>query len=244
MLTPTRELAMQLYQQFLALSEGAKMGIKVSLVLGGMDMMKQASELARGRPHVIVATPGRLMDLLQSGGTQEWGLDRCKYLVLDEADRLLTETFAEALGVIMDVLPPSSQRQTLLFSATLTPEIEAMAEKRLMDAKQGKGKEIKVEKIEFDAKTPPHLHKQAAPSTAVPPPPAHSTGNVSSAWAGRHRGGQVRPTLQHSPGNSPMTTASWTSITSAGYDVRWKTSINTTSHRSYILLFKTLDGAC
>ncbi|CAO1638747.1 unnamed protein product [Sympodiomycopsis kandeliae] len=159
-LTPTRELAMQLYEQFLAISQGAKMGIKISLILGGMDMMKQANELSRGRPHILVATPGRLMDLLRSGGNSEWGLDRCKYLVLDEADRLLTDTFAEALGEIMDVLPPSSRRQTLLFSATLTPEIEAMAAKRLEEANAGTGKEIKVEKIEFDAKTPKNLRQR------------------------------------------------------------------------------------
>lgn len=136
------------------------MGIKISLILGGMDMMKQANELSRGRPHILVATPGRLMDLLRSGGNSEWGLDRCKYLVLDEADRLLTDTFAEALGSIMDVLPPSSRRQTLLFSATLTPEIEAMAERRLAEANAGTGKDIKVEKIEFDAKTPPNLRQR------------------------------------------------------------------------------------
>lgn len=159
-LTPTRELAQQLYEQFLAISQGAKMGIKISLILGGVDQMKQANDLARGRPHVIVATPGRLMDLLQSGGNSEWGLDRCKFLVLDEADRLLTETFAEALGAIMEVLPPSSRRQTLLFSATLTPQIEAMAEKRLAEANAGTGKSIKVEKIEFDAKTPPNLKQR------------------------------------------------------------------------------------
>lgn len=159
-LTPTRELALQLYEQFLALAQGARMGIKISLVLGGMDMMKQATELAHGRPHIVVATPGRLWDLLRSGGQQEWGLDRCKFLVLDEADRLLTPTFAEALGYIMGVLPSSEKRQTLLFSATLTKEIEVLAEKRLAEAKEGKGRGIKVEKIEFDAKTPKNLRQR------------------------------------------------------------------------------------
>ncbi|PWN19226.1 DEAD-domain-containing protein, partial [Microstroma glucosiphilum] len=159
-LTPTRELALQLYEQFLALAQGARMGIKISLVLGGMDMMKQATELAHGRPHIVVATPGRLWDLLRSGGQQEWGLDRCKFLVLDEADRLLTQTFAEALNYIMGVLPSSEKRQTLLFSATLTKEIEVLAEKRLAEAKEGKGRGIKVEKIEFDAKTPKNLRQR------------------------------------------------------------------------------------
>lgn len=156
-LTPTRELAVQLYEQFLALAQGAKMGIKISLVLGGMDMVKQATDLARNRPHVIVATPGRLWDLLVSGGNQEWGLNRCKFLVLDEADRLLTPTFSEALGGIMEHLPAPALRQTLLFSATLTPEIQALASKRL--AEQG-ARDIKVETIEFDTKTPENLRQR------------------------------------------------------------------------------------
>ncbi|PWN30174.1 DEAD-domain-containing protein [Jaminaea rosea] len=159
-LTPTRELAVQLHEAFLALAQGAKMGIKCSLVLGGMDMMKQATELARGRPHVVVATPGRLWDLLVSGGNQEWGLERCKFLVLDEADRLLTPTFAEALGSIMEHLPPPERRQTLLFSATLTEEIEALAQKRLGEAEAGKGRKIKVERIEMDSTTPEKLRQR------------------------------------------------------------------------------------
>lgn len=159
-LTPTRELAVQLHEAFLALAQGAKMGIKCSLVLGGLDMMKQATELARGRPHIVVATPGRLWDLLVSGGSHEWGLDRCKFLVLDEADRLLTPTFAEALGSIMEHLPPPSRRQTLLFSATLTPEIEALAQKRLAEAEEGKGRKIKVERIDLDSSTPPRLRQR------------------------------------------------------------------------------------
>ena len=81
-LTPTRELAVQLHEQFLAVGQGSRMGLKCALVLGGMDMMKQATELAGQRPHLIVATPGRLVDLLRSGGAQEWGLERCKFLSL------------------------------------------------------------------------------------------------------------------------------------------------------------------
>lgn len=158
-LTPTRELAVQLHEQFLALAQGAKMGVKISLVLGGMDMIEQATELARSRPHVIIATPGRLWDLLVSGGNQEWGLDRCKFLVLDEADRLLTPTFAQALGSIVEHLPPPKRRQTLLFSATLTPEIQALASKRLLhDGLESRG--IKIETIEFDTKTPKNLKQR------------------------------------------------------------------------------------
>jgi ATP-dependent RNA helicase DDX49/DBP8 len=80
-LTPTRELGLQLYEQFVAVGDGAKMGLRVSLVLGGLDMMKQATELSKSRPHIIVATPGRLVDIIKSGGGQEWGLERCKFVV-------------------------------------------------------------------------------------------------------------------------------------------------------------------
>lgn len=129
-LTPTRELGVQLHEQFLAVGQGSRMGLRCALVLGGMDMTRQANELAEQRPHIIVATPGRLMDLLSSGAAQEWGLERCKYVVLDEADRLLSPTFAPALAYLFSVLPPARMRQTLLFTATLTPEIELLTQKK------------------------------------------------------------------------------------------------------------------
>lgn len=116
-LTPTRELAFQIAEQFRAL--GAGMNLRQAVIVGGMDMMKQAAELAR-RPHVVVATPGRLVDHLTRAGSKIY-LDRLKFLVLDEADRLLETTFAEDLETILANVPKS--RQTLLFSATMTPEI-------------------------------------------------------------------------------------------------------------------------
>ena len=129
-LTPTRELGVQLHEQFIAVGQGSRMGLRCALVLGGMDIMKQANELSEQRPHIIVATPGRLVDLLKSGGGQEWGLERCKFVVLDEADRLLSATFAPELAYLFSVLPPARMRQTLLFTATLTPEIERLTEKK------------------------------------------------------------------------------------------------------------------
>lgn len=128
-LTPTRELALQLHEQFVAVGEGARMGLRVALVVGGLDIMRQAIELSKDRPHIIIATPGRLVDIMQSGGSTEWGLERCKFVVLDEADRLLTDTFGPELAYLFGALPPPRIRQTLLFSATLTPEIEALANK-------------------------------------------------------------------------------------------------------------------
>ncbi|EPQ28353.1 uncharacterized protein PFL1_04180 [Pseudozyma flocculosa PF-1] len=152
-LTPTRELGVQLHEQFVAVGEGARMGLRCALVLGGMDMMKQAAELASQRPHVIVATPGRLVDHLRSGGGSEWGLNRCRFLVLDEADRLLTQTFEPEISYLYSVLPPARSLQTLLFTATLTQEVEAFAQR-----KQPEGKlPPMVCKIEMDASTPETL---------------------------------------------------------------------------------------
>lgn len=105
-----------------------------------MDMMSQALELGN-RPHVVVATPGRIVDHLRSSAGGEWDLSRVKFLVralllltlrltendqvLDEADRLLTSTFAPELAHLFSVLP--KERQTCLFTATLTPSIESIA---------------------------------------------------------------------------------------------------------------------
>ncbi|KAH9482964.1 ATP-dependent RNA helicase DBP8 [Psilocybe cubensis] len=121
-LTPTRELAFQIAEQFAVL--GSSLNVRTSVIVGGMDMMAQALELGN-RPHVVIATPGRLVDHLRSS-SGEWDLSRVKFLVLDEADRLLTETFSSDLGYLFNVLP--KERQTCLFTATLTPSIETLAE--------------------------------------------------------------------------------------------------------------------
>ncbi|CEQ39090.1 SPOSA6832_00580, partial [Sporobolomyces salmonicolor] len=118
-LTPTRELAFQISEQFRVL--GAAVNLHSTVIVGGMDMMTQAIEL-RKRPHVLIATPGRLVDLIRSN-QGEWSLGR----VLDEADRLLTQTFAPELSFIIDQLP--KERQTLLFTATLTDPVLALQNK-------------------------------------------------------------------------------------------------------------------
>ncbi|KAJ3296004.1 hypothetical protein HK104_002085 [Borealophlyctis nickersoniae] len=119
-LTPTRELAFQIAEQFRVLGTGVN--LKQTVVVGGLDMMTQALELSR-RPHVIVATPGRLVDHINSSPNAVH-FKKLKFLVLDEADRLLDDTFADDLAVILGEMP--KKRQTLLFSATMTPEIEAL----------------------------------------------------------------------------------------------------------------------
>ncbi|KAJ2505156.1 putative RNA helicase [Coemansia sp. RSA 2052] len=116
-LTPTRELAYQIADQFNVLGKGVN--IKVTVAIGGVDMMTQALELAR-RPHIVVATPGRLADHIESS-SNAIHFQRVKFLVLDEADRLLTDTFAPDLATIMDAIP--RRRQTLLFTATMTQSI-------------------------------------------------------------------------------------------------------------------------
>ena len=152
-LTPTRELGVQLHEQFVAVGEGARMGLRCALVLGGMDMMKQAAELANERPHVIVATPGRLVDHLRSGAASEWGLGRCRFLVLDEADRLLTPTFQPELDYLFSILPPPHSLQTLLFTATLTSQVDEFANR---PSPHGK-KPPMICKIEMDTRTPETL---------------------------------------------------------------------------------------
>ncbi|RMZ85434.1 hypothetical protein DV737_g876, partial [Chaetothyriales sp. CBS 132003] len=126
-LTPTRELALQIYEQFLAL--GASQSLKVVLITGGSDMREQAIALSR-RPHLVVATPGRLADhILTSGPETIVGLTRTKVVVLDEADRLLAPgpgSMLPDLNTCLSYLPDSKSRLTLLFTATVTPEVRAL----------------------------------------------------------------------------------------------------------------------
>ncbi|KIW01105.1 uncharacterized protein PV09_07392 [Verruconis gallopava] len=136
-LTPTRELALQIFEQFKALS--AAQSFKPILVTGGADMREQALSLAQ-RPHVVIATPGRLAEHINvSGEDTICGLRRVRFVVLDEADRLLASgpgSMLPDVEQVMSVLPPSTERQTLLFTATVTPEVRALKE---MPPKPGKG---------------------------------------------------------------------------------------------------------
>ncbi|CAH1273924.1 DDX47 [Branchiostoma lanceolatum] len=115
-LTPTRELAFQISEQFEAL--GSSIGIKCVVVVGGIDMVTQALQLAK-KPHVIIATPGRLVDHLEN--TKGFNLRALKYLVLDEADRILNMDFEAEVDKILKVIP--RERHTYLFSATMTKKV-------------------------------------------------------------------------------------------------------------------------
>ncbi len=133
-LTPTRELALQIFEQIKAIS--APQSLKPVLVTGGTEMRPQALALSK-RPHVVIATPGRLADHIHTSGTDTTiGLRRVKVVVLDEADRLLASGPGSMLVDVetcLTALPPSDERQTCLFTATLTPEV--MAVKSLPRAK-------------------------------------------------------------------------------------------------------------
>ncbi|KAK6198598.1 ATP-dependent rRNA helicase RRP3 [Scheffersomyces amazonensis] len=118
-LAPTRELAYQIKETFDAL--GSSMGLRSVCIVGGMDMMDQARDLMR-KPHIIVATPGRIMDHLEH--TKGFSLKNLQYLVMDEADRLLDMDFGPALDKILKIIP--SKRTTYLFSATMTNKIEKL----------------------------------------------------------------------------------------------------------------------
>ena len=126
-LTPTRELALQILEQVKAIS--APQSLKAVLVTGGVEMRPQAIALSQ-RPHVVIATPGRLADhILTSGKDVILGLRRTRIVVLDEADRLLASGSGSMLPDVetcLSALPPSQERQTCLFTATLTAEVMAL----------------------------------------------------------------------------------------------------------------------
>lgn len=116
---PTRELALQVDE--VLKSVGSKLGLRTVVLIGGTPIRPQIQTLRRS-PHIIVATPGRLNDHLQQ---KTANLQNVKIVVLDEADRMLDMGFAPQIKKIFLALP--KDRQTMLFSATLGPEIMKMA---------------------------------------------------------------------------------------------------------------------
>ena len=118
-LAPTRELAVQTKQQFDAL--GKIIRVKTCVVVGGMGEVEQAISLMKG-PHIIVATPGRLMYHLEN--TKGFHLRGLKYLVMDEADRLLDLNFGKEIDRILRELP--RERRTYLFSATMSSGVASL----------------------------------------------------------------------------------------------------------------------
>jgi len=124
-LSPTRELALQIDEQALAL--GYHVGITAVAVVGGVDMRAQERALRAGA-EIVVATPGRLLDHMRFGYVDCAALE---VLVLDEADRMLDMGFLPDIRRILDALP--ERRQTLMFSATMPPDIRRLADDILDD---------------------------------------------------------------------------------------------------------------
>jgi len=116
---PTRELALQVDETFRKVA--SRLGLRTAVLIGGASMEKQR-QMIGAKPHVIIATPGRLIDHLQ-GHTIK--LDDVKILVLDEADRMFDMGFAPQIKKILAAVP--KERQTMLFSATMPPEIMKLA---------------------------------------------------------------------------------------------------------------------
>eukprot|EP00897_Mesotaenium_endlicherianum_P001139 jgi/Mesen1/11025/ME000098S10417 len=127
---PSRELARQTYdvvQEFCApLRAAGHPELRCMLCIGGIDMRDQLDMLKRG-VHMVVATPGRLKDMLAK---KRMNLDNCKYLTLDEADRLIDLGFEDDIREVFDHF--KAQRQTLLFSATMPKKIQSFAKSALV----------------------------------------------------------------------------------------------------------------
>ena len=121
-IAPTRELVLQISEEARQLSKHCK--LKTVSVFGGMDYEKQRRQLADGPVDIIVATPGRLLDFK---GRRDINLKRTEMLIIDEADRMLDMGFIPDVRKIIHSTPPRNERQTLLFSATLTQEITRLA---------------------------------------------------------------------------------------------------------------------
>ena len=147
-LSPTRELCMQIGKDLENYAKYRK-DIRVACVYGGADIRRQIKQLERG-VHVLVATPGRLCDLIKRGAVQIEGV---RAVVLDEADEMLNMGFKEDLNFILDETPAT--RNTYLFSATMPREVERIAKNYLHNAK-----EISVGKKNQGADTVRHEYYQ------------------------------------------------------------------------------------
>jgi superfamily II DNA/RNA helicase len=124
-ITPTRELAAQIDDEFKAFAKGLK--LFSCLCVGGTNINPQIKALSK-EPHVVIGTPGRLKDLLQQ---RKLNLDFTDTLVLDEADRMLDMGFIKDVRFLTDAVP--RERQSLCFSATITPDIERLINDLLND---------------------------------------------------------------------------------------------------------------
>lgn len=124
-LTPTRELALQIHESFL--TYGKNLRLKYAVIFGGVGQAPQVQSVAHG-VDVLVATPGRLLDLI---GQKHLRIEHLEVFVLDEADRMLDMGFIQPIRKIIQMLP--QKRHNLFFSATMPKEIEALSSTMLVD---------------------------------------------------------------------------------------------------------------
>jgi len=127
-LAPTRELVLQLEKD--ARDMGKYTDIRVEAVFGGLGYKRQKQSLAERPVDVVIATPGRLLDFHRQGLVR---LNKVEILVIDEADRMLDMGFIPDVRKIVYSTPPKNERQTMFFSATLTPEVERLSEQWTRD---------------------------------------------------------------------------------------------------------------
>jgi len=124
-IVPTRELAMQIEKE--AQKFARQFEFRVQAIIGGASIEKQG-RLIREGCEILVATPGRLIDCLTNSIVV---LNQCQFVVLDEADKMIEMNFEKDVNTILDSIPPNIPRQTLLYSATMPPEVENLAAKYL-----------------------------------------------------------------------------------------------------------------
>jgi ATP-dependent RNA helicase DeaD len=124
-LVPTRELAHQVGREFEKLSAGRR--LRAAALVGGESIVRQ-QQLLRAGCQIIIATPGRLIDLMERGSAR---LDHVRFVVLDEADQMLDIGFRPAVETILEAIP--TQRQTLLLSATMPKAVRELAQRYLKD---------------------------------------------------------------------------------------------------------------
>lgn len=170
-LSPTRELAIQIAEQVEALGSG--IGARAAPLVGGVDMTAQAIALSR-RPHVLVGTPGRVVDHLSN--TKGFSLKTLKHLVLDEADRLLNMDFEAEIDAVLKAIPREGRR-TQLFSATMTSKVAKLQRACLRDpvrvetgsdnGKDGSGKYSMVSTLRQQFAFVPARNKDAAAVAAL-----------------------------------------------------------------------------
>ncbi|KAH7648166.1 ATP-dependent RNA helicase [Cryptosporidium bovis] len=146
-LLPSRELSYQVLDQFQVF--GNKVNAICQALTGGFDESEQIHMLFQNRPHILIGTPGRISFIISRPGSNFSNLVKnLRFLVLDEADKLLSESLEDDMLPILSILPNSSSgRQTLLFSATLTKGIRDIMENYSVEKKEEKGVLVKPQEL-------------------------------------------------------------------------------------------------